>query len=323
MSDIVAEENNPAPVSTDKRDPLSEVLHLLNLSGTFYCVPELTAPWGIAVPELAKRLVLIVVTEGKCILDLKNGDVLELGHGQLALLPHGRAVDLRDNAGSPLTPLFDIPAKRHSPNFETMSFGGGGAMTRMTCGVLKVDHVAAERLIELLPQVIFLDEFDLQAGRWLEGTLQYLAEEARNPQPGGETVLTRLTDILVVQAIRSWLKRSPDQQTGWIAALRDLKVGKALQVFHKEPDASWTIERLAQHAGMSRSAFAARFKELTGDGVMNYVTRWRMQLACSELKNSGSSLAEIASSVGYESEAAFARAFKRVVGHTPASFRKL
>lgn len=306
-----------------RRDPLGHVLHLLQLTGTFYCVPDLSAPWGIAVPDLDRQLVLIAVTEGACVVEFDDGEVLSLSAGQLVLLPHGRPVDLRDQPGSVLTPLFDIPATRHSPQFETMVHGGGGAVTRMTCGVLKVDHAAADRLVSLLPRMIFLDSFEPGAGAWVQTTLTYLAEEARDPKPGGETVLTRLTDILVVQAIRAWLDNTGDQTTGWLAALRDPKVGRALQAFHRKPEAGWSVAGLAQVAGMSRSAFAVRFKDLTGETVMHYAGRWRMQLASRELQRGHRSTAEVAAEAGYESEAAFSRAFKKMTGQTPGSLRRL
>lgn len=305
-----------------RRDPLGEVLHLLQLTGTFYCVPELSAPWGISVPDLDRQLVLIAVTEGACLVEFEDGEDLPLSAGQLVLLPHGRPVDIRDRPGSVLTPLFDIPATRHSPQFETMTHGGGGAVTRMTCGVLKVDHAAADRLVSLLPRSIFLDGFEPRAGAWVQTTLTYLAEEARNPRPGGETVLTRLTDILVVQAIRAWLENADNLATGWLAALRDPKLGRALQAFHQSPETGWTVAELAAVAGMSRSAFAARFKRLTGEGAMQYVSHWRMQLANTALRDGRLSVAEIAARAGYESEAAFSRAFKKLTGQTPGSVRR-
>jgi len=305
-----------------RRDPLGDVLHLLQLTGTFYCVPELSAPWGIAVPDLDRQLVLIAVTEGACVVEFEDGGDLLLSAGQLVLLPHGRPVDIRDRPGSSLTPLFDIPATRHNPQFETMVHGGGGAVTRMTCGVLKVDHAAADRLVSLLPKAIFLDGFEPKASAWVQTTLTYLAEEARAPKPGGETVLSRLTDILVVQAIRAWLDGTGDETTGWLAALRDPKVGRALQAFHQSPEADWSVAGLAHVAGMSRSAFSVRFKELTGESVMHYAGRWRMQLASDELQKGRRSTAEIAAEAGYESEAAFSRAFKKMTGRTPGSLRR-
>lgn len=313
--------NNPTG-SVSTSDPLGEILHLLQLEGTFYCVPELSAPWGIEVPDLDGQMVLVAVTEGACVLELQTDDNIELRPGQLLLLPHGRPVILRSSADAASTPLFEIPATRHNPVYETMVFGGGGSITRMTCGVLKVDDMTSSRLTDLLPAYIFLDSFDPDAGTWLHASLKFLAEEARNPKPGGEIVLTRLTDILVVQTIRSWLESAPQEKTGWLAALRDSRVGRALQEFHRAPHQAWSVQGLAAAAGMSRSAFASRFKELVGEGAMQYATRWRMQLARRELLHGECQTAEIASRLGYDSEAAFARAFKRVTGQTPGSVRR-
>lgn len=132
--------------------PLGDVLHLLRLTGTFYCNPELSAPWAIDVPDMGGQMVLLVVTEGSCLLQTEHCDTISLTAGQLVLLPHGKPVVMSSDAEAVATPLFDIPAIRHSPSYETMIFGGGGAVTRMTCGVLKLDHAAAERLQQLLPR---------------------------------------------------------------------------------------------------------------------------------------------------------------------------
>jgi AraC-like DNA-binding protein len=157
---------------------------------------------------------------------------------------------------------------------------------------------------------------------WMQTTLALLAAEARDLQPGGEAVITRLADILVIQAIRAWLQTDPSARTGWLGALQDPQIGRAITLIHRDPARDWTVASLAAELAMSRSAFAARFTELAGEPVMQYVTRWRMHLGLHALKDEGATVAVLADRLGYRSEAAFARAFKRVIGIPPGTVRK-
>ena len=149
-----------------------------------------------------------------------------------------------------------------------------------------------------------------------------MAAEARALRPGGEAVITRLGDILVIQAIRSWIETDPAARTGWLGALQDPQIGRAIAIIHRDPARPWTLASLADEVAMSRSAFAARFTELVGEPAMSYVARWRMHVALDALKEQGSTVAELASRLGYRSEAAFARAFKRVIGIPPGAVKR-
>jgi len=202
-----------------------------------------------------------------------------------------------------------------------MRFGGGGELTQLTCGVVRFDHVAGQRLIALLPKVLQIDSWADDASSWLQSTLRFIAHEARELRPGGETVITHLADILIIQAIRSWIDSAHEAQTGWLVALRDHHVGRALAAIHKEPEKDWTVASLAKEVGMSRSGFSARFTHLVGEPAMRYLTHWRMQLAHAQLKETSDSLSILADRLGYHSEAAFCRAFKRVFGVSPGSIR--
>ena len=187
----------------------------------------------------------------------------------------------------------------------------------VVCGVVRFDHPAADRLVKLLPKVIAVDAWSSPEVEWIQSTLRLMAIEARERRPGGETVITRLADILVIQAIRSWIASDPAAQTGWLGALQDKQIGHAIALVHREPARPWTIESLANEVAMSRSAFAARFTEQVGEPVMHYVARWRMHVALTWLKEEGTAVSEMASRLGYESEAAFSRAFKRFLGFSP------
>ena len=156
----------------------------------------------------------------------------------------------------------------------------------------------------------------------MQSTLGLMAAEAREPRPGGEAVITRLGDILVIQAIRSWIETDPAARTGWLGALQDPQIGRAMALIHRDPARAWTVASLADELAMSRSAFAARFTELVDEPAMQYVTRWRMHVALTSLQDEGATVAELAGRLGYRSEAAFARAFKRVVGSPPGAVKR-
>jgi AraC-like DNA-binding protein len=309
------------PVLPPSSDPLGEVLQLLQLTGVLYCNAELTDPWGIEVPALPGVMNVEVVTSGHCWLEVEGEAPLFLPEGSLVLIPRGRLHRLRGNPGDKTTRLEDIPVERVGDRFEIMRFGGGGRPTEVTYYGVRFDPYLADRLIRLLPEVLHL-RTQVDDGSWLHSTIRFIAQEARQRLPGSETVITRLADILVIQAIRTWIERVREESHGWIAALHDRQVGKALSLMHRHPERDWRVSTLAREAGMSRSGFAARFSALVGEPVLQYLTALRMQLACRELRDTPDPLARIAERVGYQSEPAFNRAFKRVVGMAPGALRK-
>jgi AraC-like DNA-binding protein len=306
----------------DLNDPLGEALHLLRLNGTFYCRSELRAPWGVEMPPFEGRMLFHVVTAGQCWLEVEGEAPRLLRQGSLALVPHGFGHTARSSLNDAVLPLFDIPVERVSDRYEIMRHGGEGEVTHLTCGVVSFDHVAGQQLISLLPRVLQIDTWKEEEGSWLQSTLRFIASEARALQPGGETVITHLADILIIQAIRAWLDAAPDAKQGWLAALRDRQIGRALAAIHREPDKDWSVASLAREVGMSRSGFSARFSQLVGDSAMRYLTRWRMQLARAQLMERAIPLSVLAERLGYQSEAAFCRAFKRVFGLSPGSVRQ-
>lgn len=303
-------------------DPLGEALHLLRLTGTLYCRAELSAPWGIAVPSLPGSLGFIVVTSGRAWLEVEGSEAVVLEQGSLTLVPHGTPHRFTSELGARADPLFDLPVEQISEHFETMIHGGGGDITVAMYGVVHFDHAAATRLVAQLPDVISVDSWHDDA-QWLHDTVRLIAREAAILRPGGETVITRLADVLVIQAIRSWLDSSLAAHTGWLAALRDVHLGRVLAEIHRDPANEWTLQALADIAGMSRSAFSARFSDVVGESAMRYVTQWRLQLAYSHLQHATEPLPVIAQQFGYLSEVAFSRAFKRRFGVPPGAVRGL
>ena len=179
-----------------------------------------------------------------------------------------------------------------------------------------------ERFDCLLPTMIRIEASSSPELDWMQSTLRLMAAEARDLRPGGEAVITRLAAILVIQAIRAWITEDPAVQTGWLGALQDKQIGPAIALIHRDPGRAWTVASLAAEVAMSRSAFATRFTELVGEPAMQYVTRWRMHLALIWLQEENAPLGELADRLGYQSEAAFSRAFKRIVGTSPGVVKR-
>lgn len=303
-------------------DPLGEALHFLRMTGSFYCQSELSAPWGLALPPMSGCMWFHVVASGECSLEVAGTAPVALRPGDLALVPHGEGHRLwtEPHLATPLAN--DLPQQRVSERYSVLRHGGGGAPSTLVCGAVRFDHPAAHAMVKLLPRVIHLDAANSPHADWMESTLRLMAAEAKALRPGGETVITRLADILVVQAIRSWIQQDPAAQTGWLGALQDPQIGRAIMLIHREPARAWTLASLATAVAMSRSAFAARFTELVGEPAMHYVARWRMHVAVTWLKEDTAALSELAGRLGYQSEAAFSRAFKRFIGVSPGAMRR-
>jgi len=312
----------PKPVLPESADPLGETLHMLRLTGTLYCRGEFTAPFSIQIPELEGVMTFLVVTSGRCWLQVTDAEPRLLDQGNLALIPHGVPHVISSDPDLKSEPLFDLPIEKISDRYECMRHGGGGEMTRTMYGVVRFDDVAAQHLLRVLPQTIYIDGWHDDAGGWLQSTLRFIASEAASLKPGGETVITRLADVVVIQAIRSWLENSPEADRGWLGALRDRQIGRALELIHKDPANDWGVASLAAAVAMSRSAFSARFTQLIGVSPGRYLTDWRMQIARTRLLDSTDPVAAIASDLGYKSEAAFCRAFKRTFEVSPGSIRR-
>ncbi|RXZ72919.1 AraC family transcriptional regulator [Agromyces albus] len=302
-------------------EQLGDGLHLLRFTGALYCRAELSAPWGVEVPRLDGYMTLPVVLAGRCVLEIGD-DRHILEAGSAALITRGAPHRLLSTADAAATPLFDIPVEQLSDTYEHIRFGGGGERAQVAYAAMRVDAPLTARLIAELPDVIRVDAWaDGEAGVF-QAVLRLLAREAEAIEPGGEAVMTRLADVLVIQVLRWWLRNADLAATGWLAALRDPQVGRALGRMHARPEADWTLVELARQANMSRSAFAERFMTLVGEPPMRYLAGWRLEQARSELLRTTDAIASISSRVGYTSEAAFSRAFKRHYGTTPGAVRR-
>lgn len=303
-------------------DPLGAALHFLHMNGVFYTRSEFTAPWALDLPAIPNCLMFHVVTSGHCWLEVEGTDAHLLQPGNLALVPHGEGHQLLSEPGIPAAKLFDLPREQISKRYEILRYGQGGEAAHLICGAVQFDHPAAHQLIRILPKLIFIETWHSPQMEWIQSTLRLMAAEASELRPGGETIITRLADILVIQTIRSWIAEDPLAQTSWLGALHDKQIGYAILLIQRDPARAWTVASLADAVAMSRSAFAARFKELVGEPPIQYITRWRMNVAVTWLKDDDISLGELADRLGYLSEAAFSRAFKRFIGVSPGTARR-
>jgi AraC-like DNA-binding protein len=310
-------------------DILSEVLRAVRLSGALLFRGEFSSPWScsasdsrMSAPFLvpgAKSLVFFhVVTDGRCWAEVENQQPLMLEAGDVLALPYGDAHSMGNPQGSTCTPIASLLPPPPWPELPTVTYGGGGELTRVLCGFLHCDAVFNPVLTNL-PRVICVRARGEPS--WLATSSRYMLEEAGRHRPGGASILGRLAELLFVEVLRRHMEDLGENEIGWLAALKDATVGKALQLMHENPAHDWTIEGLGHLVGLSRSTLADRFRHLLGEPPMQYLTRWRLQIAAQLLRDTDEGIAAIAARVGYESEAAFNRAFKRHAGEPPAAWR--
>lgn len=303
-------------------DAADELLGQLRLSGVVYCRSELTAPWGLAMPPMPGCMAFHLVTEGSAILREADGATHALGAGDVVLVTRGEGHSLGSAAGVPVPDLFSLPRRPLSPWYEWLRHGGGGAPTSLLCGAVRFDDAVSLRLVGVLPPVLQVRAAELPQEDWLAFVLRRVAEEAARPGPGAEAMMTRLADIVVVQVLRAWLASQPPRQQGWVAAVQDRYVGRALQQLHRDPSFAWTLQALAAESGLSRSALAERFQRLVGCGPMTYLAELRLRKGHELLRKGNLPIARVAELCGYGSEAAFSRAFKRLTGLSPGQARR-
>jgi AraC-like DNA-binding protein len=310
-------------------DALSDVLRVIRLSGGVFLDAAFTAPWCVVsrvVPEdcPTKELPPSVVAfhyviEGRMLVQ-GDGASLEVRAGEMVLLPRNDPHLLASDTGLP--PANPDPLVQQAEGgLMRLEYGGGGAATRLVCGYVGAD-VRRHPLLDALPAVFALDLNGKPCAEFVAASFRYAAREVASGRAGSETVLAKLSELLFVEAVRRYLAALPAGQTGWLAGLQDRLVGRALALLHARVAHPWTTEALAREVGLSRSAFAERFTALLGVPPMHYLASWRLQLAALRLRDSAASTAQIAYDVGYESDAAFSRAFKRAFGTTPAAWRR-
>lgn len=301
-------------------DVLADLLDTLRLATIMYGRFELGAPWGIQLRDDDVAHV-VVVGRGSAYLQAAGVDrPVVLSAGDMALLPHGGAHTLRDAAGSALQVLGPAECQRIR-TAQPVRLGGDGARTTLVVGAFRFRTAHRTLSLQRLSRCIHIAADEPAASRWLASTVQMIIAESSSCDPGAAIVINRLADVLLVQAIRTFIARSDCGKHG-LRALADPQIGQALALIHERPEASWTVETLAAAVILSRSAFAARFSALVGAAPLEYLTRWRMTIAAKFLRESDLAMIDVARHVGYQSEASFNRAFKRCEGMTPGTYRR-
>jgi AraC-like DNA-binding protein len=314
-------------------DPLSQAMRAVDLAGAIFIHARFSAPWCYQSPRAdsaaqvlepgADRIVIFhLVTEGECVVEMDGQAPVRCVAGDVLLFPQGDAHRMGSEPG--LVPaessrrLAEVLALR--PRF--LRHGGGGAATRLVCGYLACNDRVARMLLDGLPSLVRVNVRGSDTGRWLEASVGYALAQARTPQPGSAGVLAKLAEMLFFEVLRLYMNERSAGGVGWLAGAGDRIVGAALEALHRDPAHDWTLATLARASGTSRSVLAERFQQIVGSPPMQYLTQWRMQLAAKLLTRSDAPLARIAENVGYQTDTAFSRAFRRAYGAPPAQWRR-
>jgi AraC-like DNA-binding protein len=313
-------------------DVLSEVLSTVRLQGALFFNAEFSAPWclnssgsrGIApyLPSNPGHIILFhFLTEGRAYAQLDDQQEVELSAGDIVILPHGDP-HLIGN-GSPRQPVdsFRTFQKHLADGLRLVRYGGGGEITRFVCGYMVCDPRLSDLFLAGLPRLVRVQVANGPSGEWIRNSIRFSVGAMEGSDAGSSLVVARLSEVLFVETLRGYINSLPENQTGWLAGARDASVGKALAFLHKEPAHPWTVPTLAHRVGLSRTRLAERFRYFLGTSPMAYLTDWRLKLGAEILESSQDSVAQIADAVGYQSEAAFNRAFKRAFGCPPAKYR--
>jgi AraC-like DNA-binding protein len=332
-------------------DVLSDVLRVVRLSGAVFFTADFSSPWALEspIPEMlasavmpqAECIVLFhILVDGECEVECGGLPVATMKSGDVIVFPRGEQHTMRSHGAGTPAPLSSIVSLGRHDDPVQLSYGGGGRISRFVCGYLNCDQRFGP-LVDSLPTMMMvrgrddyssIDAVDATgsrptvmpqgSGTWLGTTLKFTVNEARAARPGSTAMLGRLTELMFVELLREYMHRLPASEGGWLAGLNDPQVGKALRLLHADPGRDWTVDDLAREIAMSRSVLAQRFTELVGESPMRYLAGWRMQLAKEMMRDGVRTIQEVAACVGYDSEAAFNRAFKRATGSPPAAWRK-
>ena len=313
-------------------DVLSEILSAIRLEGALFFNAEFSAPWCLSSsgsagvkPFLPAKdshvIVFHFLTEGRAYAELPDGDRVELTKGDIVVFPRGDAHFLGN--GHPRNPVdsFATFAENLKDGLKAVRFGGGGEVTRFVCGYMACNPQLCELFLKGLPQILRVPVAEGSSGQWIENSIRFSVDGAAESDAGRSLVVGKLSEVLFVETLRRYISTMPAGQTGWFAGLRDPALAKALTDLHQDPSKQWTVDSLAKQVGLSRTRLAERFRDFLGMSPIAYLTEWRMMLASDALRSTQKSVADVALDVGYSSEAAFNRAFKRRFDLPPAQFR--
>lgn len=313
-------------------DVLSDALRAIRLEGALFLNGELGAPWCVNVPKGAdiaqvlkpgaQRLAIChLVLKGQCWIQVDGDEPVGLRAGDVVTLPHGDSHVLGSGLQHAAVDIAHVVSPR-VPELTRVRYGGDGERTVVVCGWFAYESDVPNPITSNLPRLFSTPVLSRAAGTWIEQSVNFVMGEAALRSPGSSMVASKVAEVLFTEALRGYIESMPANDPGWLSGLRDPQVGRCLALMHAEPARAWTIEALAQEIHTSRSVLAERFAEMVGVPPIQYLTRWRMVLAAGFLRNQWGTLARIAKDVGYESEAAFNRAFKREYGISPGLWRQ-
>jgi len=316
-------------------DALSDVLDSVRLRSLGASRHEFTAPWGIRIPGQDDAPTdpgaphngtsggFYAITSGACVLEVDNRPrPAPLREGDIVVMIQEQGHQVRDGLTSAVKPLGQLHPEQNIRTGVTVAHGGGGAMTTFIAGGFRFEDWEYNRLFCALPPFIHIPGTDSETVRWLEYTLQFVGRETTAFQPGTQSLLNKISHIVFVQAIRAHVAKLPANSNSWLTSLLDPDIGLAISTIHGRPEHPWTVASLADAVTMSRSAFSAKFTSLVGEPPLHYLSRVRLDRAATILENGRSNVKQVALCVGYESEASFSKAFKRVYGVAPGLYRK-
>lgn len=303
-------------------DLLSDILDSLSLQGQFYFNTCFNSPWSVGVPSYAAAIRFHYVVQGECFIRAGEGEAHHMRQGDFALIPAGAAHAISDSAERRPVGLETVLQDAGYSGSGTLVVGKGNAntATRLMCGHFTFAEGSNHPLLRALPPVIHVSAGLRRSTYWLDETLRLMAGQMDGTAPGTSAVVRRLSEIMFIETVRSTAAQSPELAR-LFEALGDPKISRAIEAMHRDVASQWTVEALASEAAMSRSRFAARFQELVGCGPLTYLAEWRLQKACALLREGKVPVQEVAARIGYQSPAAFTRAFANMFGESPTSFR--
>ena len=314
-------------------DALSEILRVIKLDSAIYLNGEFSEPWGVSSPHSSMLapiftkcpghvIIYHLLCEGRATVQLHDGARVTLVPGDLITFPHGDPHVVSSGPRATLVNAEDDLPRILESRLELWRAGGGGSCSRFICGYLLCDPQLSEGFLGGLPSFIRTSIRTDESGQWLENTLRFSVAQAANRESGALAMLTKLSEVLFAETLRRYGRELPEGQTGWLAGARDPEIGRALTLLHSRYADPWTVAELARETGLSRTVLSERFRHFLGEPPMTYLTRWRLRLGARALTATSHSVAQIALDTGYDSEAAFNRAFKREYGLPPARYRK-
>jgi AraC-like DNA-binding protein len=301
-------------------DALTTILRTVRLRSAAISRGVLKVPWSLSTTGSSAGALYHVIVEGSCFARVEGRDAIALSAGDVVVFPRGAAHVMSDEPTRVPSPRSEVRVVDDGSCIPLVEHGGFGTVTRLFCGRFAFEHLAAEPLLAAMPPIVRVASPAL--AKWLTATLDLLQTQLESGRTGTDAVVTRLLDVLVLEVLRTYAESTTSPCGGWMGALRDDRIARAVAAMHVAPADDWTAEKLAAHVGMSRSSFFARFTALVGEAPVRYLARFRVYAAADLLKRTDLSIAELAAKVGYDSENGLARACKRVLGVSPTELRQ-